>query len=313
MSEPRLIGVDVGGTKIAAGVVSTQGRLVDSSVRPTPAAEGPDAVVAAIAAAVEALPTRGPVLGVGVGTGGVIDRDRGTVVSANALLPGWAGTDVAAALGARLRLPVHVDNDVNAFALAEQYFGAGAASSSVLYASVGTGIGGALLLGGTLVRGAHHTAGEFGHIAVPEAVGRACNCGGAGHLEAVASGPAMAARFTELAGGGVADLRDVVRRATDGDPSATRTLVEGAAAMGRALAGLVNTVDPELVVVGGGVAEIGDTYWRPLRAAFAAELLPGPAEVALRPAALGSRAAVVGAAALHLETERHVDREGFTA
>lgn len=302
MTERHLVGVDVGGTKIAAGVVSADGRLLDSLVRPTPVADGPDAVLDAIAAAVNELPRRAPLMGVGVGTGGVIDRGRGVVVSANSLLPDWAGTNVAAHLQDRLRLPVAVDNDVNAFALAEQYFGAGAESSAVLYASAGTGIGGALVLGGRLVRGAHHTAGELGHIAVAQARGRPCNCGRSGHLEAVASGPAMAARFRELARTEVADLREVAERAAASEVTACRVLDEGASALGSALAGVVNTVDPDLVVLGGGLADIGEAYWDPLRATFAAELLPGPAEVAVVPAALGSRAAVVGAAALHLET-----------
>lgn len=309
MNDSHLVGADVGGTKIAAGLVGLDGRLLGSSVRPTPVAEGPTAVIEAIAGAVEALTGGGPALGVGVGTGGVIDRDRGTVYSANELLPDWAGTEVAAELGQRLQLPVAVDNDVNAFALAEQFFGAGAGRSSALYASVGTGIGGALVLGGSLHRGAHHTAGEFGHLAVPDADDRPCNCGATGHLEAVGSGPAITARFRQLGGAAVGDLRDVARSAADGDALASRALREGAAALGRALAGLANAIDPELVVLGGGVAEIGDAYWSPLREAFAAEALPGPSGTAIVPADLGSRAAVVGAAALHLET-RTTNRKG---
>ncbi|WP_063829475.1 ROK family protein [Streptomyces violens] len=306
--EPRtLLGVDVGGTKIAAGLVSADGALLTSVVRPTPAAQGRDAVLDAIAAAVRELPGWEGAEGLGIGTGGVIDRDLGVVRSANALLPGWAGTRLSEELSARLGLPVAADNDANVFALAEQTYGAGAGCASALYVSVGTGIGGGLVTGGRLLRGAHWTAGEFGHIAVPEAAGRPCNCGGAGHLEAVASGPAITARFRELAGDeDVYDLRKVAALAESDTPTGTEAaraaLAEGAAALGRALAGLVNTVDPQRVVIGGGVASIGTPFWQPLTEAFAAELLPGPAGVRPVPAALGPRAAVIGAAALLLET-----------
>ncbi|MBZ4015074.1 ROK family protein [Streptomyces purpurogeneiscleroticus] len=300
--EPRtLLGVDVGGTKIAAGVVSADGALTATLVRPTPAAQGRTAVLDAIAATVRELPGWDGAEGLGIGTGGVVDRDRGVVRSANALLPGWAGTRLNEELSARLGLPVAADNDANVFALAEQTYGAGAGCASALYVSVGTGIGGGLVTGGRLLRGAHWTAGEFGHIAVPEAAGRPCNCGRKGHLEAVASGPAITARFRELAGDAdVYDLRTVAALAdSDTSAEAARTaLAEGAGALGRALAGLVNTMDPERVVIGGGVASIGAPFWAPLTETFAAELLPGPAGVRPVPAALGPRAAVIGAAAL---------------
>ncbi|MDJ1136035.1 ROK family protein [Streptomyces iconiensis] len=302
-----LLGVDVGGTKIAAGLVSYDGALLTSVVRPTPAAQGPAAVLDAIAAAVTALPGREAADGLGIGTGGVIDRARGVVLSANDLLPGWAGTRLAEELTARLGLRVAADNDANVFALAEQTYGAGAGCDSALYVSVGTGIGGGLVTGGRLLRGAHWTAGEFGHIAVPEAAGRPCNCGRTGHLEAVSSGPAITARFRELSGEtDVHDLRTVASLAEAAEAAgpagaAGVALAEGAAALGRALAGLVNTFDPERVVVGGGVASVGSPFWEPLTEAFAAELLPGPAAVRPVLAALGPRAAVIGAAALLLE------------
>lgn len=312
-ARPR-VGVDVGGSKIAAGLVGADGALRESLVRPTPAARGPRAVLDAIADAVRELPGWDRAEGVGIGTGGVVDRDSGVVVSANELLPGWAGTDLRAELTARLGLPVAADNDANVFALAEQVHGAGAGSASALYVSVGTGIGGGLVIDGRLLRGAHRTAGEFGHIAVPEAVGRACNCGRSGHLEAIASGPAITARYRELAAErafeaepDARDLRRVAALGAEGGAGADIALAalgEGAAALGRALAGLVNTVDPARVVVGGGVASIGAAYWGPLTEAFAAELLPGPSALRPVPAALGARAAVVGAAELLREAPR---------
>ncbi|UNT00554.1 ROK family protein [Streptomyces tubbatahanensis] len=325
------MGADVGGTKIAVGLVAEDGTLLASAVRPTPAAQGPVAVLDAIAEAVRELPGYERASGLGVGTGGVVNRDDGTVVSANDLLPGWAGTRLGEELAARLGMPVAADNDANVFALAEQVHGAGAGCTTALYVSVGTGIGGGVVTGGRLLRGEHWTAGEFGHLAVPEAVGRPCNCGRTGHLEAIASGPAIAARFAERTGAAhPVDLRRVAALAEEaGEPReigeagdgarpvgggqdgggqdaagaavAREVLAQGAGALGRALAGLVNTLDPERVVIGGGVASIGAPFWRPLTDAFAAELLPGPSLLRPVPAALGPRAAVVGAAALLCE------------
>lgn len=306
MTTQHLIGIDVGGTKIAAATVTAHGAVNEYVVRATPAAHGPDAVLDAITAAVESLPDWQTARGIGVGTGGVVDPHAGTVVSANDLLPGWAGTHIHDELRARLQLPVAADNDVNAFALGEHLFGAGQTHTSALYVSVGTGIGGAIVLDGELHHGAHSTAGELGHIAVPEAVGRHCNCGRAAHLEAIASGPAISAYYRELTG--TADnpeLPEIVEQVTTGDPMASRAIEQGATALGRVLGGLVNTLDVDNVVLGGGVPGIGELYWNSLRTAFTAELLPAPSSVTITPAALGSRSAVVGAAALMLDKTTH--------
>ncbi|MGY1439846.1 ROK family protein [Streptomyces reniochalinae] len=328
------VGADVGGTKIAVGLVAEDGTLLASAVRPTPAAQGPVAVLDAIAQAVRELPGYERASGLGVGTGGVVNRDDGTVVSANDLLPGWAGTRLGEELAARLGMPVAADNDANVFALAEQVHGAGAGCTTALYVSVGTGIGGGIVTGGRLLRGEHWTAGEFGHIAVPEAAGRPCNCGRSGHLEAIASGPAIAARFAERTGAAhPVDLRHVAalageaaegaqaggggqggsRQGEEESATAREVLAQGAGALGRALAGLVNTLDPERVVIGGGVASVGAPFWRPLTEAFAAELLPGPSRLRPVPAALGPRAAVVGAAALLREEPARATGPGGTA
>lgn len=305
MTDLLRIGVDVGGTKVAAGTVTRTGALLDSHVLPTPATAGAEAVLDTIVNAVRALPRHGPVSGVGIGTGGVVDRARGVVLSANELLRNWRGTALRAELEERLRLPVHADNDGNVFALAEQYYGAGRGHRSALHVSVGTGIGGGLVHDGALVRGQHWTAGEFGHIAAPEAGERRCNCGGHGHLEAIASGPSMTALYRETAGdAAVDDLRTVLHRAETGDEYAHHAVRTGAVALGRMLGGLARVIDPDIVVLGGGVAGSGPRYWDPLLAAFHAELPHDSTGLDIAPAELGERAAVVGAAALHLENHR---------
>ncbi|MFJ5229016.1 ROK family protein [Kitasatospora sp. NPDC088391] len=289
--------MDIGGTKTSAALVGPDGAVGRVVTVPTPAAEGPAAVLAAVAGAVRAL--GGEPAAVGVGSAGVIDPARGRVVSATDAMPGWAGTELRSGLEQLLGLPVAVDNDVHAHALGEAWTGAARGARTVLLAAVGTGVGGSLLIDGRVHHGARNAAGHLGHLAVPEADGLPCTCGGTGHVEAVASGPALLAAYRRAGGGpDVTDLRAVAALAADGDPLAARTLATGARALGRALGGLANVLDPDLVLIGGGVAHCGPSWWEPLRAAFAAELLPPLAQLALTPCRLGTGAAIVGAARL---------------
>jgi glucokinase len=297
------IGIDVGGTKIAAGLVGTDGRIRYRASIPSPGRMGRQAIMSALGDITETLierhAARAAVVGVGIGTSGVVERHSGRILCGSDNLAGWAGADVAGELAARVGLPVAVDNDGNTFALAEHHFGAGRGATDVLYVTVGTGVGGALILGNRLNRGSHHTAGEIGHIPAPGADNLPCNCGGTGHLEVVASGPAMTARYRNSDGGSaVADLLDVAHRAEHADELARAVLGQGATALGRILAGLVGVLDPQRVVVGGGVAQIGPPYWEPLRRAFRTELLSSVADVDIRPSALGTEAGVIGAATL---------------
>ncbi|AHH93526.1 ROK family protein [Kutzneria viridogrisea] len=298
------VGVDVGGTKIAGALVGADGVVRGRTVVPTPARDGARAVLAAMAELVRALAAGTPVVGVGVGTGGVVDAATGTVLSATDLLPGWAGTDVAGELRALTGLPVRVDNDGNALALGEHHFGAGRGLRDGVYVTVGTGIGGGIVLDGVLRRGATHSAGELGHLPVPGAEGRRCSCGATGHVEAVASGPAMTSRYREVTGEQVTDLRAIAERALAGEQAASAVLAEGGAALGAALAGLANALDPQVVVLGGGVAEIGEPFLGPVERALRSAALPGPSRVALRPALLGTDAPLAGAAVLAFEGER---------
>jgi glucokinase len=303
------VGVDVGGTKIAAGLVGSNGRIHAQLALPTPAAEGAQAVLDEVCRAVRELRARlrepDEVTGVGIGTGGVVDHRRGVIVSATGLLRDWAGTHVADELRDRLGLAISVDNDGNALALGEHRFGAGRGYADVLYVAVGTGIGGGLVIGGRLRRGAHHTAGELGHLPVPGAERRSCSCGGHGHIEALASGPAITAAYRRRSANRQAgDLRVVASQAGAGDLDAIEAIGDAATALGKVLAGLVNTIDPEAVVLGGGVARLGPVLWTPLTAAFRAGALPPTAQTPLLPAKLGPQAAIVGAASLVSRPER---------
>ena len=310
---PLVVGLDLGGTKMAAALVDVNGALQGPvSSCPTPAHDGPDAMLDAISALVQKVATTGthqdpgravPIIAVGVGTAGVVDVESGTILSATDAITGWAGTQVAAGVRERLAaaglgvLPVHVENDVDAYASGEAWLGAGTGAEVVLMVAVGTGVGGALVIEGRTRRGAHHVAGEIGHVPVPGAQGEPCTCGRKGHLEGITAGPQIHRRY--LAKGGspdVPDARGVEERAAAGDDIAVEVYRDSATCLGRALAGLVTVIDPDVVVVSGGLARAGDLWWKPLRQTFTAEIIDPLAPIKIIPATLGTTAPIVGAA-----------------
>ena len=302
MSAPqRLLGVDIGGTKIAIAVVDADtGAVPARRVISTPAKDGPLAVVDAAADLAARILVSYPVTAAGVGAPGVVDAERGVVVTSTGVLPGWEGTAVAAELERRLGLPFAADNDVNAAALGEARYGAGRGLDSFLFVAVGTGLGGAIVAGGRVVRGATGTAGEVGHVPAPGAEGVVCSCGRSGHLEAVVAAPAISAAYERASGEPGQDLRVIARRAAHGDDVAAGVLRRVGTVFGRTLGGLVNALDPQAVILGGGVMQAGAPLWAPVEEALRAEVLPSAAGVPLRSAALGVDAGVIGAATLAL-------------
>ena len=307
------VGVDLGGTKTAAGVVSAAGEVLFSETIPTLNRDGGAAILDATAALVTALIGRAhkeglAVAGVGIGSAGVIDSARGVVVSATDAIRGWAGTALTAGLAARLDLPassVRAVNDVHAHALGEAWTGAAAGTASSLLVAFGTGVGGSFVVDGLPVLGHRHAGGHVGHFASPHAyhggVALACVCGGSGHVEAIASGPALLEAYVRLGGTAPArDARGVFALAGAGDTTAAMAIHASAAAAGQAVGGLANILDPEIVVVSGGLADAGEPWWEPMRVALRADLLPALGGLPVVPAALGNAAALVGAARLVL-------------
>ena len=296
------IGLDLGGTKIAAALVASDGTVLARHTRPTPATDGPEAVLDALAAAARSV--GGGAGALGVAAAGVIDPATGTVTSATDSIRGWAGTALAAGLAARTGLPVACDNDVRATAAPE--LAAAGAGASLVYVAIGTGVGGAVAVNGHMVHGSRGIAGHLGHVPSPEAAGLPCTCGATGHLEVVASGPGIAALYGRLTGRPVDRLETVAARAASGEEQAVRAIVTGAVAAGRVLGGLANTLGPDRVVVGGGVPHIGALYRDALAEAFTAELMPPLA--GLRPSRplFGADAAVIGAARLPSQLPLHV-------
>ncbi len=292
------VAVDLGGSKTAAARVSADGHIGEVLTAPTPAADGPEAVLDTVAGLVARL-LDADVAGVGIGTAGVVDPETATIVSATDVFARWVGTDLALGVRGRLGLGadqvVEVRNDVDAHALGESWLGAGRGRESMLMVAVGTGVGGGVILPGGLWTGAHRLAGEIGHVPTPGADTLRCPCGRLGHLEAIAAGPAIERRYADLAGATLEGPR-IMSLAAAGDAIATSVVADAARGLGTAMAGMVTLLDPACVVVGGGVAQAGPVWWTPLTAAFRANLVDLVADIPLLPAVLGTRAALFGAA-----------------
>lgn len=315
---PYVIGVDVGGTKIAGAIVAAQGTTSPPCTVPTPSREGSEAVVSTLASLINQLRrdaerTGHTIDAVGIGSAGVIDSSRGVVVSATDSIRGWTGTQLTTEVTRRTGLQSTAINDVHAHALGESWLGAGSGADTVLFIGMGTGVGGGYVLQGQCLQGATFTAGHVGHFAAPLAydhgVPLPCSCGGAGHVEAIASGPAILSAYQRLGGDIARDTRAVYRLAAQGDLLAARALDRGAIAAGQAIGGLANIFDPHVVVVGGGLAGAGPLWWDAMEQAARTELLHPLAALPILPARLGETAAIRGAARRALElttsTERH--------
>ena len=243
----------------------------------------------------EADVERERVLGVAMGLPGPIDRATGMVRS-GAILPGWVGLDPAAELGARLGLPVHLENDANVGALGEVTFGAGQGAEVVAYLRLSAGIGCGLVLGGRLFRGAQGFAGEIGHVLV-DPDGPICRCGNRGCLETFVSGPAVVELLRRSHG--PLTVPEAVALAQAGDMGCGRAIADAGRVVGRAVADLCNYLNPDRVIVGGELAAAGELLLGPLRDAVCRFALPaaaGGAEVVA--GVLGERAEVLGALAL---------------
>jgi glucokinase len=297
------IGIDIGGTKIAGGLVAREGLIGEVRTAPTEAAEGGPAVLRrAIELARNVMadfPNLKPTA-VGIATGGWIERSTGRVVSATDLLPGWSGTDLRSEFERATGLRAFAINDVHAMGLAEARLGAGRDCQVCLSVAVGTGIGGAITVGGELLEGAHGMAGAVGHITY-QAGGARCSCGRRGCIEAYASGPAIARSFARCLGQDLKStgLPDLVKGLNSQHQRmqrcAVRTTDSAGAALGHVLAGVANTIDPDLIVLGGGAAfALGEPFLAAVRSAVARRILP-PISAEVVPAQLGPVAGVIGA------------------
>ncbi|MDB5095654.1 MAG: NagC5, partial [Cyanobacteria bacterium RYN_339] len=256
MSELAL-GVDIGGTKILTGLVAPDGRVLRQWRTPTDASRGGPAVMEAVEQALQGILTELPPderpLGVGVCAAGQVDFATGRIAYASPNIPGWAGTPVKARLETALGLPVTVDNDGNAAAYGEWWAGAGKGLGDIVMLTVGTGVGGGIVLGGEVLRGGRFRGGEVGHM-ILVADGEPCNCGQRGCLEVYASGTAIARLARQHMPGWEGAAPDVFELAAQGEAEADFVLANAARNLALGLVSLGSVLDPDRFIVGGGVA-----------------------------------------------------------
>ena len=318
-----VIGVDLGGTNIVVGAMPTDGsREIGVRSLPTRSEQGPEAVVDRICELIETVIAqtraeekvgRDAFLGVGVGAPGPLDREKGVVVVAPNL--GWRNLPLRRLIGERVGLDATLDNDANCATLGEWWTGAAKGGRNVIGVTIGTGIGGGLILDGRLYHGSSDVAGEIGHTTI-DSNGRRCKCGNYGCLEAYASGPNIALRAREALESGEASMLpsmvdgrlDRITAATvyeaseHGDALAVDVVRDTARFLGAGLANLLNVFNPDVVVIAGGVTQAGDALFEPLRAEVRRRAFRAAVESCrIVPGTLPGTAGVVGAVATFLQ------------
>lgn len=314
-----VVGVDLGGTNIKAGVCDEKGQVLAKLSITTEAQRGPEGVMDRIAeAAREAAQRAGlsleEVAAVGVGAPGTIDFDAGVVTTAPNL-PGWQDVALRAGVARRLGRPTIIENDANAAAYGEYWAGAGAQADPMVLLTLGTGVGGGIVIGGELLHGASGAAAELGHLIIRFG-GRQCGCGNRGCLEAYASATAVAARFREawqagaetslaerLAGGEEVTSEEIHKAALSGDELSRRIMEETGELLGYGIVSIVHALNPQRVVLSGGMIGAGEMLLGPVRRTVAEMAFPlsqKPLEVVF--ASLGGDAGFIGAAGCALRS-----------
>ncbi len=312
MSRELVIGVDLGGTNVNSAVVDDDGRISHRAWRSVSGSRTAGEVVDRLVACVDTTMDscgRDRVAGVGVGTPGLIIADTGTVVYAPNV-PEWVDLPLRSILHDRLRLPVTIENDANAAAIGEHWVGGAAGHANIVCITLGTGVGGAIIMNNEVWRGSNGAGGEIGHMTVVEH-GRMCGCGAPGCLEAYASATALACQARELLQngqesiladrvGGDLDRIDaamIAEAARQGDELARAVMHRAATLLGTAVSSLTNLLNPELIVIGGGVIKAGDLIFEPVRAEVARRAYRWSAGILrIVPAKLGDDAGIIGAA-----------------
>ncbi|MFI6573969.1 ROK family protein [Nocardia fluminea] len=315
MTTTYAIGLDIGGTKIAGGVVDAEGNILHRLQVPSPTDEGADTTLDALLTLIAELRALQPAVGsIGVGAAGMISWPSGRILTA----PNNAYRDLPLQdlLSERTGLPAVVENDANAAAWAEAKLGEGIGYRNVVVVTVGTGVGGGLILDGALFRGQNGIGAEIGHLAINPGGGVQCGCGSVGCLEAHASGTALGRRAREVAATEPAGLlstlaggadrvtgETVFTAAQQGDPTALGLFEELGYWLGAGLASLVNVFDPQIIIVSGGLLNTSDYLYPPTRASFNRHVFAGPHRTlpTIVSARLGTEAGLVGAALLAME------------
>ncbi|WP_371528533.1 ROK family protein [Streptomyces sp. NBC_01283] len=298
----HVIALDVGGTGMKAALVGADGTLLHEARRPTGRERGPDAVVESILDFAADLRAHGirelgePAAAAGVAIPGIVDTARGTAVYASNL--GWRDVPMRDLLSRRLQgVPVALGHDVRTGGLAEGRIGAGKGADRFLFVPLGTGIAGAIGIGGGIEPGAHGSAGEIGHIIVRPG-GPPCGCGQRGCLERLASASAVSEAWAAASGDPEADAADCAKAVESGDPRAQQVWQNAVDALADGLITALTLLDPHTLIIGGGLAEAGETLFTPLRAAMTERIVTFQTQPLIVPAALGDTAGCLGAGLL---------------
>ncbi len=319
MSEKLILGVDVGGTKIAAAVVTEEGKVISRGYSPTSAQAGPQVVIDSIFATIDRALSSSNVglsqlCGIGIAAAGIIDSENGKVIfSPN--LPGWHEVPLGDAVRQRFNVSTYLGNDASLAALGEWRFGVKKQVANLIYITVSTGIGGGIICNGKLYTGVLGAAGEIGHMTI-DVNGPLCNCGNVGCWETLASGTALAREavkhikegastsIVEFAGGDLTkvDAKVVFEAAKQGDRLANELIARLGYYLGVGLTNVVNIFNPELILIGGGVAKMGDLLLDPaIRVVKERAFTTSATSVQIRPALLGDDSSILGAVAFVLD------------
>jgi len=321
-----VVGVDLGGTKIAVGLFTSEGKLTLQHLQPTRAQEGPQAVIEGLRQAIVRIVSQAGIdfsqlKGIGLAAAGAIDSHNG-VVTLSPNLPGWRNIPLRQIMKDSLGVTTYLTNDANAAALGEYLFGAGQNVANLVYVTVSTGIGGGIIINGEVYEGVSGAAGEVGHMTI-DINGPACNCGSNGCLETLASGAALAREagrhieagegvaILEASGGDLAQVsaKTVFLAAQQGDRLAGELIRQTGCYLGVGLANLVNIFNPELIIIGGGLSNMGERLLEPARGVMRERAYQISASaVRIVPAVLGNDSGLIGAAAWVL---RQSAREGL--
>ena len=310
---PCYLGLDLGGTNVKAGIVDDEGRPLGSIHLPTRAGLGPEAGLETLVAATNRAVEAGgidwaDVAAIGLGAAGTIDAANGRIVEA-ANLSSWNGFPIASRLRGRLDRPTILVNDANAAAFGEYWAGAGRSTRSLALFTLGTGIGCGIVEDGRVLEGRHGLGGEYGHVTIQMDGGRRCSCGRTGHLEAYASATSMVHRASEAletepdsalrahSDAGTLDARAIARAADEGDPLAVRLMAETARYLAIGASTVMHSIDPDLILFGGGMIAAGRGFLDAIRAEVQVHAFPSAWEhTRIEFASLGGDAGFIGAA-----------------
>ena len=319
--ELPILAIDLGGTKIFTAIITSKGQVIARKRRLTLADEGPGVVIKRIFSVIDHLLSQrklnsSQLYAISIGAAGAIDFERGLVTS-SPHLPGWHDVPLRDIVKEKYKVNTFLINDASAAALGEHHFGAGQGVNNLILLTVGTGIGGGIIIDGRLYCGANGSAGEIGHTTI-DVNGTRCSCGNSGCLETFVSGTAVAeeaikrirqgerSALTEIVGGKIENItaEKVSAAAQDGDSLASEVILKAATYLGIGLANLVNIFNPEMIIIGGGIAKMGDPLLNPARQAVRERAFQLAAQaVQVVPAQLGDDAGVLGAAVFAFQQE----------